>query len=115
MQVNELPINRIRDEFMGACERGRVVLTASTVRERASSSRWLSATGKVLVVEPGGYALFGDLGFHLGQTELGRRVGYAVRDEEQRSDATEILCNTWCRSAFLHRRMASTLSTRLSR
>ncbi|HKU40335.1 MAG TPA: helicase-related protein [Polyangiales bacterium] len=92
---DELPICALRDAFAQAIARGPVVLSSPTGSGKSTEvPRWCA--GRVLVIEPRRIACR-SLAARVAQREgceLGREVGYAVRDERAASSATRIMFAT---------------------
>lgn len=92
---DELPVLHLRGAFMEALERGPVVLTSPTGSGKSTEvPRWCE--GRVLVIEPRRIACR-SLASRVAQregSELGRTVGYIVRDERRANDATRIVFAT---------------------
>jgi ATP-dependent helicase HrpB len=90
-----LPIYSLRDSFAQALARGPVVLSSPTGSGKSTEvPRW--CPGRVLVIEPRRIACR-SLAARVAQREgceLGREVGYAVRDERVAGSATRILFAT---------------------
>jgi len=93
-----LPIHAIRHDFEKALEDGPVVISSPTGSGKSTEvPRWLAETDRrVLVVEPRRVACrtLAARVAELDGSRLGDRVGYAVRDDAMKSDATRILYAT---------------------
>jgi ATP-dependent helicase HrpB len=93
--ADELPVSALRGAFMEALARGPVVLTSPTGSGKSTEvPRWCE--GRVLVIEPRRIACR-SLAARVAQregSELGRAVGYIVRDERRANDATRIVFAT---------------------
>lgn len=91
------PVDTLRNSFSAAALRGPVVLTSPTGSGKSTQvPRWCQQFGRVLVVEPRRVACVGlaDWVARLEGTALGKQVGYAVRDDRNMSDATQIVFAT---------------------
>ena len=92
---DELPVTRLRGEFLDALSRGPVVLTSPTGSGKSTEvPRWCE--GRTLVIEPRRIACR-SLATRVAEregSELGRTVGYIVRDERRTSEATRIIFAT---------------------
>ncbi len=89
------PIDEIRDAFLEALAQGPVVVSSPTGSGKSTQvPRW--CPGRVLVVEPRRVACR-SLAQRVAELEgsaLGEAVGYHVRDDERRSEATRVLFAT---------------------
>jgi ATP-dependent helicase HrpB len=89
--VDALPIDALRDEALAAAARAPLVLSAPTGSGKSTQvPRWLD--GEIVVVEPRRVACrsLAQRVAELEGTALGDAVGYRVRDEARRSDATRV-------------------------
>jgi len=87
-----LPIEAIREDFLGALARGPVVVSAPTGSGKSTAvPRW--CTGRVLVIEPRRVACQSLARWvaELEGVELGREVGFIVRDNRRATASTRIL------------------------
>lgn len=96
--ASDLPIHAIRAEFESAFAEGPVVVSSPTGSGKSTElPRWLAERGhRVVVVEPRRVACR-TLAARVAELEgspVGETVGYQVRDEAVRSDATRILFAT---------------------
>lgn len=95
MNSDELPVSSLRAAFTEALTSGPVVLTSPTGSGKSTEvPRWCE--GRVLVIEPRRIACR-SLAARVAQregTELGRGVGYIVRDEHRANDSTHIVFAT---------------------
>ena len=94
---SDLPIESLRPELLECLGKKPVVVTAPTGSGKSTQvPRWCVDGGKVLVVEPRRVACRGLAArvAELEGCELGRKVGYSVRDDNRTSPATEILFAT---------------------
>lgn len=92
-----LPIDSIRRRVSDALSEGPVVITAPTGSGKSTQvPRWCRERGRVLVVEPRRVACRGLAArvAELEGCELGREVGYAVRDDNRSGPGTSILFAT---------------------
>lgn len=95
MSTSELPIAALRASFLEALARGPVVVSSPTGSGKSTEiPRWCD--GNVLVIEPRRVACrsLAARVADLEETSLGEEVGYVVRDDAIRSDATRILFAT---------------------
>jgi ATP-dependent helicase HrpB len=92
---DELPVSSLRSSFLDALSRGPIVLTSPTGSGKSTEvPRWCE--GRVLVIEPRRIACR-SLATRVAEregSELGRTVGYIVRDERRTSDQTRIVFAT---------------------
>ena len=89
-----LPVFEIQSAFLGAVEKGRVVVTAPTGSGKSTElPRWLAKTDRVLVIEPRRVACLGlcERVSYLEGSNVGDRVGYHVRGQSRFDDRTQIL------------------------
>ena len=94
-RASDLPVLSARPAFLAALARGPVVLSSPTGSGKSTEvPRWCA--GRVLVVEPRRIACrsLAARVADLEGTDLGREVGYAVRDERVLSDASRIVFAT---------------------
>ena len=97
MTEAKLPIDALRERFDQEITRGPVVLSSPTGSGKSTQvPRWCGEKGKVLVVEPRRVACrsLAQWVAKLEGGELGREVGYHVRDERKASSSTRILFAT---------------------
>jgi len=90
--TEKLPIEALRDDFLGALAEGPVVVSSPTGSGKSTQlPRW--CPGRVLVVEPRRVACrsLAQRVAELEGCELGTAVGYHVRDERRAADDTRIL------------------------
>jgi ATP-dependent helicase HrpB len=92
---DELPVSRLRGTFLEALRRAPVVLTSPTGSGKSTEvPRWCE--GRVVVIEPRRIACR-SLAARVAQlegSELGRAVGYIVRDERRADETTRIVFAT---------------------
>jgi ATP-dependent helicase HrpB len=91
----ELPIHAVRSQLEAALARGPVVLSSPTGSGKSTEvPRW--CPGRTLVIEPRRIACrsLAARVAELEQTDLGRGVGYTVRDERVLRDDTRIVFAT---------------------
>ncbi len=93
MNLSELPIDRLRDDFERALDEGHVVVTAATGTGKSTRlPLWSARRGRVLVVEPRRVAAV-SLALRIAEESgesAGQRIGYAVRLDARHGPDTEI-------------------------
>lgn len=92
-----LPIDALRSDFDAAYGKQPIVLSAPTGSGKSTQvPRWCAAHGKVLVVEPRRVACrsLAERVAHLEGTQLGKGVGYRVRDDNRSTPSTRVLFAT---------------------
>lgn len=91
--MNRLPIDSLRDDFREALEAGHVVVEAPTGSGKSTRlPRWCAEPGPVLIIEPRRMAARSLARYVAGLegSEVGDRVGYAVRFDARHGPATRI-------------------------